>query len=106
MRKMVLISVAAIVLVGGGASAQQLTFSAEHGHMLRQHATSQHYNSFHDPNFHAQAGGALPHTVEIHPLPEALVPHVPQAHQYGYGVVNDHPVIVDHSSRQIIHRFD
>jgi hypothetical protein len=107
MRKMILISIAIAVLIGTGlASAQTFTFSAEHGQMLRQHATSQHYNSFNDPNFHAQVGGALPHTVDIHPLPDALVPHVPQAHQYGYGVVNDHPVIVDHSNRQIIHHFD
>lgn len=114
MRRLLLISATTtMILAGAGvASAQHahdggaVAFTPEHGNMLRQHSTSQHYNSVSDPNFHAQVGAILPGAVQIHPLPDTLAPRVPQGHQYGYGLVNDRPVIVDHSSRRIIHSFD
>lgn len=113
MRRLLLVSSAAAVVLAGAAmaSAQDhhhpgtVTFSPEHGHMISQHATTHHHGSFHDPHFHAQAGVALPDSIQIHPLPDTLVPHVPSAHLYRYGIVNDRPVIVDHSTRRVIHAF-
>lgn len=114
MRRQLFISgaAAALLAAAGMASAQHhhdsgaVTFTPEHGQMLHQHSTHQHYNSFRDPHFHAQVGVVLPDAVELHPLPDTLAPRVPQGHHYGYGLVNDRPVIVDHSSRRIIHHFD
>lgn len=115
MRRLLLISgTVAVLLAGVGiASAQHhqdrpgpVTFTPEHGRMLHQHAIGQHHNSFRDPSFHAQVGAALPGSVQLHPLPDTLAGHVPSAHQYRYGIVNDRPVIVDHSTRRVIHSFE
>jgi hypothetical protein len=88
------------------AAAQTVTFSTDHGAVLREHATNQRHQSFRDEHFRAQVGGAVPAQVELHDLPSALHQHVPQGHQYRYGIVNERPVIVDHSNRRIIHHFD
>lgn len=108
MAKIAIVAIIAVaVLAGAGAvSGQPFTFSHEHGQMLHQHATAQHHDSYRDPHFHAQVGAVLPGSVQVHPLPDSLAIHVPQAHQYGYGVVNDRPVIVDHSNRRVLHSFD
>lgn len=112
MRRLFLISSSAAVLLAGVgmASAQHhpgpVTFSPEHGHIIRQHATTHHHGSFHDPHVHAQIGVALPDSVQLHPLPDTLALHIPSAHQYRYGIVNDRHVIVDHSTRRVIHAFE
>lgn len=112
-RLFLIVSTVAVLLAGAGiASAQRhhdpgsVTFTPEHGDMLHQHAINQHYNSFRDPNFRAQVGATLPGPVQLHPLPDTLAPHVPSAHQYRYGIVNDRPVIVDPSTRRVIHAFE
>lgn len=86
----------------GGA----VTFSSEHGSVIRQHATTQHYQSVHEPSFHGQVGATLPGSVQLHPLPDALVTQMPAARQHQYTIVNDRPVIVDPSTRRVIHAFE
>lgn len=115
MKRFFLYSVAITVLLSataGGATAQHHhdgdtpTFTSEHRQMLQEHSSHQHYNSFRDPHFHAHAGAIVPEAVELHPLPDTLATRMPQGSHYEYGVVNDRPVIVDHSSRRVIHHFD
>jgi hypothetical protein len=86
---------------GGG-----VTFSPEHGNVIRQHATTQHYQSVHEPSFHGQVGATLPGSVQFHSLPDALVTKLPTARQHQYAIVNDRPVIVDPSTRRVIHAFE
>ena len=86
---------------GGGMS-----FTSEHGAMIRQHATGQHYQSFQDPGFHAQVGATLPGSAHLHPLPDGLVTQMPSARTHQYSIVNDRYVIVDPSTRRVTHAFD
>lgn len=111
MRKFLLISSTATALFTGTglASAQhqgEVRFSREHGHVIREYATGQGHRSLQSPDIHVRVGEPLHGSVDVHPLPESLRQHVPSGHQYGYGIVNDHPVIVEHSTRRVIHSFD
>lgn len=84
----------------GGAG---LTFAPEHGAMLRQHATSEHFAPVHDPAIHAEIGAVVPGSVELHPLPDALVTQLPAARSYRYTIIGNHPVVVDPGSHRIVH---
>ena len=86
---------------GGG-----MVFSPEHGSMIRQHATSQHYQSYQEPGFHARVGATVPSSAHLHPLPDGLVAQIPSARSHQYSVVNDRYVIVDPSTRRIVHAFE
>ena len=44
---------------------------------------------------------ALPSTVTIYPLPDTV--KVMPADRYSYGIVNDHPVAVERTTRQVVH---
>lgn len=105
MRRFFLIGTTAVALIAGTgwAFAQSFSFTPEHGRMISEHAGSQHYNSVRDPNIHANVGATLPGSVDLHPLPGGI--GHPQAQQYGYAVVNDSPVVVEHSSRRVVHSF-
>ena len=49
-------------------------------------------------------GMALPDKVTIYPLPETM--KVPSAENYSYGMINDRPVVVERSSRKVVHTWD
>jgi len=83
-----------------------MSFAPEHGAILHEHARSQHFDSVHEPGFHAEVGGHLPGSVGLHPLPDRFVTQIPGAHAYQYGVVNDRRVIVEPGTRRIIHVYD
>jgi hypothetical protein len=84
----------------GGASVR---FVPEHGAMLRQHASSQRYAPVHDAGIHAQVGATIPSSVELHPLPDALLGQLPGARQYRYTVIGNRPVVVDPGSHRVVH---
>lgn len=80
-----------------------VVFTAEHAAMLRQDAASRHFAPVQDSGIHAQVGAILPNSVELHPLPDALVAHLPAAGQYRYTIVHGRPVVVDPGSHRIVH---
>ena len=92
---------ATVGVQGGGMS-----FTPEHGAMIRQHATGQRYQSFQDQGFHAQVGATLHGSAQLHPLPEGLVAQMPSARSHQYSIVNDRYVIVDPSPRRVTHAFE
>lgn len=83
-----------------------IAFTSEHGAMIRQHATGQHYQSFQDQGFHAQVGATLPGSAQLHPLPDGLVTQMPSARSHQYSIVNDRYVIVDPATRRVTHAFE
>ena len=89
-----------------GVQAGGMAFSSEHGGMIRQHATSQRYQSYQEPGFHAQVGATLPGSAHLHPLPDGLVSQMPSARSHQYSIVNDRYVIVDPSTRRVTHAFE
>jgi hypothetical protein len=101
---------ASALLAGLGlASAQTTTtttttWSTDQGGVIREYSTTKKYGSYSDPSFNATVGVELPGAVTLYPLPETVV--VEQPDRYSYGIVNDHPVVVERSSRKVVHSWE
>ena len=111
MRKPLFSIVAASVLVAGVsvASAQSsttttTTWSDDAGSTMREYSTTRHYRSYDDPSWHAELGSELPSSVTTYPLPDTM--HVPAAERYSFGIVNNNPVVVERTTRKVIHTWE
>jgi hypothetical protein len=112
MRKSLLMPIAAFGLAAsfGVAVAQTTTttttrtFAPEHGTIIREYSQTRNYSSFNDPNVQTSVGVVLPGTVTLHPLPDTI--RVPQADSYSYSIVNNRPVVVERSTRKVIHTWE
>ena len=87
-----------------GHSRGAVTYSHEHGAMLREHATTHRHRSADHHDFQVHVGAILPHSVDLHTLPDGFRAHSP--HSYRYGIVNRRHVVVDPGSRRIVHVFE
>ena len=111
MKKPLFSIVAASMVVAGVslASAQSSTtttrtWSNDEGSMMREYSTTRHYRSYDDPSWHAQVGSELPGSVTTYPLPDTM--QVPSAERYSFGMVNSHPVVVERTTRKVIHTWE
>jgi hypothetical protein len=101
---------ASILLAGVGAASAQTstttttTWSNDEGTGLREYSTTRHYKSFDDPAWQPRVGAELPGNATIYPLPDTM--HVPSAERYSYGIVNNSPVIVERTTRRVVHTWD
>lgn len=101
---------AAALLAGAGIATAQTstttttTWKDDYGTTIRQHSTTQKYESYNDVKIRPQIGMALPDTVVVRPLPETIV--IPKRETYSYGIVNNQPVIVERENRKVIHVYD
>jgi hypothetical protein len=104
------LAAASVLLAGVGLASAQTssqtttTWTNDQGSAFRQYSTSQHYSSFNDPSMKPSIGMELPGTVTIYPLPETM--KVPDADRYSYGMVNDRPVVVERTTRKVVHTWD
>jgi hypothetical protein len=80
------------------------SFSPQHGTIIREYSQTKNYNSFNDPSVETRVGVVLPGTVTLHPLPDTI--KVPQAESYSYSIVNNRPVVVERSTRRVIHTWE
>ncbi|MBM3549226.1 MAG: DUF1236 domain-containing protein [Alphaproteobacteria bacterium] len=108
MRKRLLPLAVGIALLGGiGAAAAQSMASTppawtdEHGTAIRTFADSQKNPPYFDPNIKLSIGLELPNNVTLYPVPETL--KIPSSELFTYGVINDRTVVVDRSTRKIVH---
>jgi hypothetical protein len=85
-------------------STSTTTWTNDQGSMIREYSTTKHYNSFSDPSLKPNVGMELPGTVTIYPLPDTM--KVPDADHYSYGIVNDRPVVVERTTRKVVHTWD
>ena len=98
---------ASVLLAGVGiASAQTTTtttttWTTDQGTTIRDYSTTQKYGSFTDPNLKPNIGMELPSTVTLYPLPETM--NVPQPQMYSYSIINEQPVIVERTTRKVVH---
>ncbi len=106
MSKSLFAIVTASVLVSGAglAGAQTTTtttttWTADQGAAITQYSTTQHYQSFSDPG--VTVGTVLPQTVTVYPLPPTV--SVPSPESYSYTIVNNQPVVVERTTRQVVH---
>jgi hypothetical protein len=119
MKSSLLSMLAAATLLAGGAPAMAqappatanapatttvTTWTNEHGATIREYTTTQKYPSINDPSFKAARGMALPQNYTLYPLPPTLT--VPDPDAYSYSIVNDRPVVVERTTRTIVHTWD
>jgi hypothetical protein len=99
-----------VLLAGAGlASAQTTTtttstWTNDQGKEITTYSTTQKYPSYSDPALKPAIGMALPGAVTIYPLPGTMKVETPD--RYSYGIVNDRPVIVERTTRQVIHSWE
>jgi len=101
------VAVSALLASVGLAAAQTTTtqttttWSNDQGTAFTNYSTSKKYKSFTDPALTPSVGMALPGTVTVYPLPDTVTVTAPDT--YSYGIVNDHPVVVERSTRKVVH---
>jgi hypothetical protein len=106
MRKSLFSIVTASALVAGAGLAvaqtsttTTTTWTPQQGTAITQYSTTQHYQSFSQPG--VTVGAVLPQTVTVYPLPPTV--QVPSPDSYSYTIVNNQPVVVDRTTRQVVH---
>ena len=112
MRKSLFTIAAASVLAAslGLASAQTTTttttetWTNDQGTIFRDYSTSKKYTSFTDPNLKPNVVMELPATVTLYPLPDTIKIQTPD--RYRYGMINNRPVVVESTSRKVIHTWE
>ena len=105
------VATASVLLASVGlASAQTTTTSStttwtsDQGTAIQEYSTTKKYTSFSDPSLKPNVGMELPGTVTVYPLPETMKIQDPD--RYSYGIVNDHPLVVERTTRKVVHTWD
>jgi hypothetical protein len=109
MKKTLLSAVTALSLLAGAGLAVAQTSTASttttwtdsYGNVLREYSTTHKYKPVEDSKLKVTVGETLPATVEVHPLPPTIKVEKPD--MYSYTIVNNKPVVVERSSRRIVH---
>ena len=97
----------ACTLSASSAIAQTTTtttttsWSDDQATTLNQSYTTSHYSVVTDPNLQTSVGTVLPGTVTFYPLPSTISVQNPD--QYSYSVINNHPVVVERTTRRVVH---
>jgi|SRR5580658_910922 hypothetical protein len=111
-RSLFSIVTASVLLTGVGLASAQTTSSStttstwttDQGSEITSYSTSQKYHSFADPSFKGAVGVELPHDATLYPLPETI--KIPDADHYSYSIINDHPVVVERTTRKVVHSWE
>ena len=77
------------------------TWSDDQGAQLNQYWTTQKYAPVMAPNMQPTVGMVVPGTVTFYPLPETMM--VPNRENYAYSVINSRPVVVEKTTRRVVH---
>jgi hypothetical protein len=111
MRKPLLSVATAFVLLAGvglaygqSTTTTTTTWSNGDGTVIRNDSTTRHYQSFSDPSWHASVGSELPPNATVYPLPGTI--QVPSSQQYSYSIINNEPVVVERTTRRVIHTWE
>ena len=111
MRKSLLsVATASMLLAGVGVVSAQTTtttsteWTTDQGKTFTEYSTTKKYSSFMDPKLKPVVGMELPGTVTLYPLPDTM--KVPSADRYKYGMINDHPVVVESTTRKVVHSWE
>ncbi|MEJ0046175.1 MAG: DUF1236 domain-containing protein [Rhodospirillales bacterium] len=109
-KKLYAIVGASAFLAGAGIALAQTTttttttWTADQGTAISTYSTSQKYASFNDPNLQPAVGVVLPGSIEMYPLPATVT--LPEAARYNYSIINGHPVIVERTTRKVVHTWN
>jgi len=104
------IATASVLLAGVQlASAQTTTtttttWSNDQGTVIREYSTHEKIDSVNDPAFRPSVGVEVPGTVVLHPLPDTMKIQDPD--RYSYTIINDRPVVVERTTRKVVHSWE
>jgi len=105
MRKVLLsMATASALLVSASAFAETTTtttWTAADGSVIKEYSTTQKYEPVTVPDFNAEVGVELPSNVTVYSLPSTM--KVSEPDRYSYTIINDQPVVVERSSRRVVH---
>ena len=105
MRKILLsMATASALLVSASAFAETTTtttWTAADGTVIKEYSTTQKYEPVAVPDFNAEVGVVLPQNVKVYSLPNTVKVQDPD--RYSYTIINDQPVVVERSSRRVVH---
>jgi hypothetical protein len=105
MRKVLLsMATASALLVSASAFAETTTtttWTAADGTVIKEYSTTQKYEPVAVPDFNAEVGVVLPQNVKVYSLPNTVKVQDPD--RYSYTIVNDQPVVVERSTRRVVH---
>ena len=112
-RSLLAFAAASVFLAGAGLASAQTTnstttttttWSNDQAHAITEYSTTKHYSSFNDPALRPDVGMVLPDTVTLYPLPDTLKVEDPD--RYSYSIVNQHPVVVERTTRKVVHTWE
>jgi len=105
MRKVLLsMATASALLVSASAFAETTTtttWTAADGTVIKEYSTTQKYEPVAVPDFNAEVGVVLPQNVKVYSLPNTVKVQDPD--RYSYTIINEQPVVVERSSRRVVH---
>ena len=105
-RSLLSIVAASAMLTGAGLAAAQTTttttqtWTTEQGNVIRQYSTTNNYQSFTAPA-QPQIGVEVPTNMTLYALPPQV--QVQNPDQYSYTIINNEPVVVERTTRRVIH---
>ena len=105
------VAVTSMMFAGIGLAAAQSSTTTTNsewtnaqGTTITEYSKTKNYSSVNDPSMKPTIGTALPGTVTLYPLPETM--KVPSADNYRYSIINNHPVVVETTTRKVVHSWD
>ena len=93
-----------IQLASAQTSTTTTTWTNDQGTVIREYSTTKKYTSFSDPSLKPNVGVVLPSTVMLYPLPETI--KVPNSDTYSYTIINNEPVVVERTTRKVVHSWE
>jgi hypothetical protein len=94
----------ASIAFGQSTTTTTTTWTNDDGTVMRQDSTTRHLSSYDDPRLRPDVGVELPGNVTVYPLPQAVP--VPSAERYSYGIINNNPVVIDRTTRRVVHTWE
>ncbi len=104
------IAAAAVLMMSAGLAVAQTTttttteWTNDQGKTFTEYSTSKKYNSIADPAMKPTVGMVLPGSVTVYTLPDTM--HITSPDRYRYAIINDHAVVVDTTTRKVVHTWD
>ncbi len=107
MKKSLLTAVAAAMIASASSIAlaqttttTTTTWTNDQGTVFREYSSTKKYAPISDPKIELNVGTTLPQTVTVYDLPATI--KVQEPSRYSYTIVNDHPVVVERTTRRIV----
>ena len=89
-----------VVLAQSSTTTTTTTWTNDQGTVFREYSTTKKYEPFSDPKIEVRVGAELPQSVTVYDRPPTI--KVPEPTRYSYSIVNEHPVVVERTTRRIV----